>query len=58
MSSHFIGGVQAFSMRIMSINSLPDACVSLMTFDIIFLSIAPWSLQSSKSDHPAVLGKN
>ena len=41
MSSHFIGGVQAFSLRIMSINSLPDACVSLMTFNIIFLSIAP-----------------
>ena len=43
MSSHFIGGVQAFSLRIMSIDSLPDACVSLVTgdFDIIFLSIAP-----------------
>ena len=29
------------SLRIMSIASLPEACVSMMTFDIIFLSAAP-----------------
>ena len=40
ISSHFIGGVQAFAEN-MSIDSLPEACASLMTFDIIFLSMSP-----------------
>ena len=29
------------SLRILSIDSLPEACVSLMTFDIVFLSMSP-----------------
>ena len=47
------------SLRIMSIDSLPEACVSLMTFDIIFLSMAPRRStlphsQSSRSDRHTI----
>ena len=55
------------SLRIMSIDSLPEACLSLMTFDIIFwsistrrstLSILFKSFQSSRSDRHTVPGKS
>ena len=36
MPSHLVG-----ALRIMSIDSLPEACVSLMTFYTIFWSMAP-----------------